>query len=330
MIIEDQRQKLFALFVGYNKNSKIATLSLNVTNNKYCCSRCGVGGYSIGLYAKLRNIDTKKAYKELLDKECFSINKSSIVISPINEIVDIDTRDLIYREFLNTLKLEPQHRSYLQNKGFLNSTIDEQLYRSTPKKNIKRRLICNMLKRKYDLSGVPGFYQDEDWCWNFASSVGFFVPLFDENNKIQALSIHLDKPFNDITDLWFSSNGKVNGTGVKNWISKSNINQSTDTVILTDNLILGNYIKAVLNAPVISFLNINNSYQILKAIDNTNIQNIIFALSEKTKPNLDYIIRRIFRDLIPIGYNIDTKCIIDYNDILKDDFMDNYKLKNVS
>ena len=30
-------------FCGYNKNSKIATLSLNTTNNKYCCSRCGAG-----------------------------------------------------------------------------------------------------------------------------------------------------------------------------------------------------------------------------------------------------------------------------------------------
>ena len=82
--------RLYALFVGYNKNSKIATLSLNISNNKYCCSRCGAGGFSIGLYAKIRNIDNKSAYRELLDKECFSLNKSHITISPINEIADID------------------------------------------------------------------------------------------------------------------------------------------------------------------------------------------------------------------------------------------------
>lgn len=35
--------KAICPFCGYNKNSKIATLSLNTTNNKYCCSRCGAG-----------------------------------------------------------------------------------------------------------------------------------------------------------------------------------------------------------------------------------------------------------------------------------------------
>lgn len=141
--------------VGYNKNSKIATLSLNPSNNKYCCSRCGTGGFSIGLYAKLKNIDTKTAYRELLDKECFSINRSNIEISPINEMADIDTRDAVYRSFLDMLKLEPQHRQYLKSLGFLDSTIDNQLYRTIPTKYIKRRLIANALKRKFNLSGIP-------------------------------------------------------------------------------------------------------------------------------------------------------------------------------
>ena len=56
-------------------------------------------GYSTGLYAKVRNIDTKKAYKELLDKECFSIDASNIVISPVNAIADIDKRDAVIEIF---------------------------------------------------------------------------------------------------------------------------------------------------------------------------------------------------------------------------------------
>lgn len=44
MQIEDYTEvKAICPFCGYNKNSKIATLSLNTTNNKYCCSRCGAG-----------------------------------------------------------------------------------------------------------------------------------------------------------------------------------------------------------------------------------------------------------------------------------------------
>lgn len=35
--------KAICPFCGYNKNSKIATLSLNIINNKYHCIRCGAG-----------------------------------------------------------------------------------------------------------------------------------------------------------------------------------------------------------------------------------------------------------------------------------------------
>lgn len=278
----------------------------------------------------MRNIDNKKAYRELLDRECFSVNKSNIVISPINEIADIDTRDTIYRTFLNMLKLEPQHRKYLHEQGLLNSTIDTQMYRTIPKKYIKRRLVANSLKRKFNLSGIPGFYQEEDWGWTFSAPKGFFVPLFDENNKIQALSMHLDKPYNGTTDIWFSSSGKINGTGTKNWISKSNIQEDTETVVLTDNLILSNLIKDVLNVPVIAFSSITNSYQILKVIDNTNIQNIIFTVRPEKNQNLDYIIHRVFKDLIPLGYNLETKYVGDYKDILKEDFLCTYKLEKVA
>lgn len=107
--------KAICPFCGYTKNLKVATLSLNTNNNKYYFSRCGVGGFSIGLYAKLRNIDNKKACRELLDRECFSVNKSNITISPTNEIADIETRDKVYRHFLNMLKLDSKHRRYLQN-----------------------------------------------------------------------------------------------------------------------------------------------------------------------------------------------------------------------
>ena len=184
------------------------------------------------------------------------MERSNITISPINELANIETRDMVYRDFLNMLNLEGHHKSYLQRIGFLNSTIDAQMYRSIPKKKIKRRLIANSLKRKYDLAGIPGFFQEEDWCWTFSAPRGFFIPLFDEHNRIQALSIHLDEEFNGISDMWFSSNGKINGTATKNWISKNNVNTDTENVILTDDLLLGNLIKAILNVPIISFSSI--------------------------------------------------------------------------
>lgn len=284
-------------------------------------------GFSTGLYAKLRNIDTNIAYKELMEIEPFSMDASNITISPINAIADIGKRDAVYRDFLNMLNLETNHKKYLEQQGLLKSSIESQMYRTIPKKYIKRRLVANRLSKRYDLAGVPGFYQEEDRNWTFSNVKGFFVPIFDENNKIQALSIHLDNSFNGSYDICFSSKDKINGTATKNLICRSNITENTETIVLTDDLILGNLIKDTINAPLIAFQSITNSYQILKVLDGTNIKNIIFTVRNEEKQNLDYIINRVFRDLIPLGYNLEMKYIRDYTDILKDDFLYLYTLE---
>lgn len=322
-ITEKRSNELKAIcpFCGYNKLSKVSTLSLNILSNKYCCSRCGAGGYSIGLYAKLKCIDNKKAYRELLDRECFDLNKSKIEISPINEMADIDTRDKVYRDFLSMLKLNPIHKSYLRSLGFLETTIDEQLYKTIPKSPILRRLIASKLKNKYNLAGIPGFYQHEDWGWTFSGARGFLIPIINENDKIEALSIHLDEPFNDTSDIWFSSSDKINGTGIKNIVYKSNIDEETTSVILTDNLLLNNYIKETKGYPTISFSQITNVYQILKVIDNTKINKIKFLFNLKSCDRIDYIIDRVFKNLLPLGYILYLDYIENFEDTLKEDII---------
>ena len=323
--------KQFVRFAGYNKLSKIPTMSLNSQTNKYCCTRCGAGGYSIGLYARIKGIDTKKAYKELLERECFSQDKSHIEISPINLLADIEIRDTVYRAFLNMLKLEPQHRRYLKSLGFLDSSIDEGLYKTIPKNYIKRRLIGNALSKKYNLCGIPGLFQEEDFKWCFSRMDGFFVPIYDKNGYIQGLSIHLDKPFNNNQDIWFSSNNKINGTSARSWIMKNNITDLSDSVIITDNLLLGNLIKETINAPTIAFQNISNSYIILREIEKTNIKNILFVIRlQQANENLDYIINRIFRDLLPLNYNLDIKYISDYKDFFDVDINIAYTLNKAA
>lgn len=145
-------------FCGYNKLSKTPTLSLNLQNNKYCCSRCGAGGYSTGLYAKVREISNEQALKELLEREYFSMDKTKLEITPVNTLEDIEIRDAIYREFLGMLKLEIRHKQYLRNLGLHDSSIEDGLYRTIPKNYIKRRLICKALSRKYNLCGIPRIF----------------------------------------------------------------------------------------------------------------------------------------------------------------------------
>ena len=162
----------------------------------------------------------------------------------------------------------------------------------------------------------------------FDQAESFFVPVFDSNNHIQGLSIHLDKSFNNNQDIWFSSNNKINGTRAKNWIMKSNINQYSTSVILTDSLLLGALAKDITDKSVIAFQNIANSYMILKEIENTQIKDIIFLV--RGNNNLDYIINRVFRDLIPLGYNLDIKYISSYKDFFNDNFNVSYTLNKAA
>lgn len=112
---------------------------------------------------------------------------------------------------------------------------------------------------------------------------------------------------------------------------KSNININSENVILADNLLLGALAKDATNEAIIAFQNIANSYMILKEIQNTNIKNITFLLRiPECENNLDYIINRVFRDLIPLGYNLDIKHIFDYRDFLNNDFNVSYTLNKVA
>lgn len=112
---------------------------------------------------------------------------------------------------------------------------------------------------------------------------------------------------------------------------KNNITNKTNSVIITDNFLLGNLIKETINEPMIAFQNISNSYIILKEIERTNIQNILFIFRlPQVNENLDYIINRIFRDLIPLGYNIDIKYINSYKDFFDKEFNVTYTLNKVA
>ena len=112
----------------------------------------GNGGYSIGLYAKVRHIDNKTAFKELLEKQCYSMDREKFVISPVNELADVEIRDRVYREFLGMLKIRTATQSIYKGLGFLESSIEEGLYRTAPKNYIKRRLLGYAISKKFNLA----------------------------------------------------------------------------------------------------------------------------------------------------------------------------------
>ena len=92
--------KAICPFCSHRKLSKIPTLTLDSKNNKYICSSCGEGGFSVGLYAKMKNISKQTALIQLLEMKCYSEDREQFEITPINQIADIKLRDAVYRKFL--------------------------------------------------------------------------------------------------------------------------------------------------------------------------------------------------------------------------------------
>ena len=81
-------------------------------NNVWRCNKCGEGGTALELYAKMKGIDTKKAFKELAnDKVSANAEHIQKLIDTAKEkpqcldTADIDRLDAVYNDFLDLLTL---------------------------------------------------------------------------------------------------------------------------------------------------------------------------------------------------------------------------------
>ena len=157
-----------------------------------------------------------------------------------NEIVSVEKRDEIYREFLSMLVLEDYHKESLKGDNWDEKMIKDSLFRSIPPtgkaisdvikkrksgtvlteyeeicinlKNKPRKQIAQSLFLKFgDLEGVPGFYLnhskfDNTNFWDFSGKQGIIMPMFDLQGRIFGLRIRLDNPpIKGGKYKWFSS-----------------------------------------------------------------------------------------------------------------------------
>lgn len=191
-------------------------MKLNITNNSYICKNCEQRGYSIGLYAKIKQISNKEAYNQLIIQEA-NINNNLISTFITNGKKNREELDIVYQAFLDKLKLSSEHTMKLLKYGFKIDEIEKIGFKSIPNnENTKIKICRELIAEGIELRGIPGFYKDKKFRWNFKSHNGIFVPVID-NCKITSLRIHLDKEYNtDTTDIWFSSSQENEGTKINN------------------------------------------------------------------------------------------------------------------
>lgn len=179
------------------------------------CRKCEESGSSIDLYAKLKYISTKEAFKRLLKETPILDNMPYTFNNPIkNEYY----RDIVYRKFLQMQELKETHYNTLRKMNFRDDYVIENQFKSIENDPIKKKYICAKLQKEgLKLDGIPGFMQDTDFKWTYKSHEGIFIPVMMEN-KIQGLRILLDNKYGlDTENIWFSSNNEYNGTKASNW-----------------------------------------------------------------------------------------------------------------
>ena len=208
-------------------------LNINLKRNVFRCPKCGqFEGGVFDLYAYYTGVPRDKVHQDLTErlggKESSYSGKargrkrvqprSGPAEIPQAPLVNIETRDRVYRALLSKLTLASDHRDNLRGRGLTNQEIDRLGYRTTPLVGF-HALAKELIMEGHELFGVPGFYRDGDGRWTMAIYLrGIMIPCRDRLGRIQSIHIRLDKKMSKGGKfLTFSSIDKKDGVGAENW-----------------------------------------------------------------------------------------------------------------
>lgn len=174
-------------------------LSHKPDNATFWCHNCGTGGNAVTLYAHFnpegKRMTNSEAFSELMHHPQVRCEEMAYTVRQEDPIRPLHERSEIYLELLKLLDLEKKHYINLRNRGLSDEIIAGNMYRSIPTDYSKRQYVVNALSKRYDLSGVPGFYtKNHKWQMSNCRLSGILMPVADRNNFIQGLQIRLDEP----------------------------------------------------------------------------------------------------------------------------------------
>lgn len=273
-----------------NSEEKNGYLKINTISNVYICRKCESSGSSIDLYANLKYISTKEAFKRLLKETPVLDNVPYTYNNPVK---DEYYRDIVYRNFLEMQDLKKIHYKKLKEMNFKDEYIKDNLFKSIENNNYKKKQICMQLQEQgLKLDGIPGFFQDTDFKWTYKSHKGMFIPV-TLNNKIQGLRILLDSEYGvDTENIWFSSNNKYNGTKASNWpmvLKDKEINwidmynsNNTKSIIIATEMILAHKLFNNTNKTVIGIPNNIEKELILSIVKRMNVSEVFLYVDKYT------------------------------------------------
>lgn len=248
-------------------------LNLNIECNAYRCNRCGEYGGMLDLFCKCSDVaDRKEAYRVLAEHNGYSYTvdkrkERKTMAKAIQEVpkADILTLDSCYFAMLEQLQLEPMHRKNLLDRGLSEEIIRLHHYRSVPRGEYEQ-IVYRLLKQNIDPIGVPGFYVDNNGevRINLHNCMGgYFVPVFDNDYRIQGLQIRLDDPLDKKRKyMWLSSAEKNGGCSSNSPVQISGDIFGSEAVYVTEGPLKGQIAHYLSNKPFVSVAGVNQQKEL--------------------------------------------------------------------
>lgn len=292
-------------------------LHLDFTKNAFRCNVCHEENHAQGgliqLHCMLKGLPyatreaRSAAYRDLLAEyeglsekqknEFHACRENDELAHVEGHPAPADVLDLVYRAFLDELKLKDSHRRDLLRRGLTEAQIDEAGFRSVPRVGF-----CTYAENALMKSGalqiedqeeclekwaeifrekgsvIPGFYlSDSGRIAAVRPDQGYFIPVKDCLGRIAGMQIRFDPlPENAPEEekdryhryAWFSSAGWKQGCSVRG-VSQihfagfsSEEEQIPETVGLTEGALKADVASAISGKPFIALIGVGNQEQL--------------------------------------------------------------------
>lgn len=291
--------------------TKTKKLNINLGKQVWNCPKCSTGGGVIAFYGFMRHgIDPEtlkdnanlksRLLSEMRSSGCSSSSyeayrsQKKVEETITAPMAKINTRDKVYRAFLDALTLEKEDYDNLISRGLTEDQIKKYGYKSV--QNIDLSTIPD-----FNPKGVPGFYLDENGKWQVRNyGKGFYIPVRNLSGKIQGCQIRLRS--GNMRYLWLSTPEHKNGAGAETWAHF--VGFPEETILITEGPLKADIIHAFTGQPVIAVPGVNSlshMEKMIKGIKKYGVSKVLtcFDMDYRTNEN----VRKAYAKLIKILRN---------------------------
>jgi hypothetical protein len=183
-------------------------------NRKQLCPICAKPDWcrvsSDGQWAICRRLDTGNGHRKVdkagVEYWIYRLQSGPVTARPPllppsvvqDERAPVDILHQVYHAVLQSLRLSPQHRAQLTQRGLCDQDISFRQYRSLPREG--RAALAKQLVERFGettCARVPGLYireQEQRRWWSLAGAPGLVIPVRNAACQVIALMVRSDDP----------------------------------------------------------------------------------------------------------------------------------------